>query len=410
MVNRRLDELKSECRSLGLEVPPQTGRPSKEPFVRTLQKHYLTGTTSKTIQKVLDLKEPMLCFSFNNLREKDIEVITDRTKADIEAKYDGCRIIAVKVDDELDFYSRNLSVENYLPIRYPIVLDRAVRDYLLSFPDFMTDMEVQAINPNIDTRAYTKLGSGGVITENYLSATTVIMALEWDMSIKCQLEQSRLKLFFFDILEYGDYDYKPHPLTERKTALYDIFRHVVDMTEFAIFTPTFPESTSVDDAFDQALKLGYEGIVIKLKNSPYMATKRSRYGWIKKKISISDTHDLDCFITGWEPGEKGKAWENMIGGLFGSVYLKDDDGNLEQHEIARVINFTDEFRKSISKYDEAGTLYIEPSMMNQVMTVDGQCITARSKRIRHAKLVRFRPDKSPDNCVIDKKFLTENQM
>ena len=57
--------------------------------------------------------------------------------------------------------------------------------------------------------------------------------------------------------------------------------------------------------------MGEEGIVLKIKNSPYERKEKSKY-WCKMKPV--ETYDL--LVVGYYMGKKGKKHENRIGGLI----------------------------------------------------------------------------------------------
>ena len=73
--------------------------------------------------------------------------------------------------------------------------------------------------------------------------------------------------------------------------------------------------------------------------------------------------------------------------------------------IAKVANIDLELRKKITQHDEKGNVILDPSWYGKVVEVDGQDISARALRLTHAILVRFRPDRSQDTCVIEEEFL-----
>ena len=75
------------------------------------------------------------------------------------------------------------------------------------------------------------------------------------------------------------------------------------------------------------------------------------------------------------------------------------------HKIARVTNIPMDLREQMTELDEDGNPRLKPSWYGKVASVDGQCISAREKRLKHAVLVEWRPDRSEDTCIIDRDFL-----
>ena len=55
-----------------------------------------------------------------------------------------------------------------------------------------------------------------------------------------------------------------------------------------------------------------------------------------------------------------------------------------------------------------GCAMLKQEYYGRVMEVTGQDISARNKRIMHAKFVKWRPDRDKQSCVIETEFLTDN--
>lgn len=128
-----------------------------------------------------------------------------------------------------------------------------------------------------------------------------------------------------------------------------------------------------------------EGVMLKNPNMKYFDTK----ALLKCKEFVS----LDVIVTGWEFGNVGGKWEHSIGALLFSVL--NTDGELI--EIGKVIPGDDETRESMFKMLN-GKSVDEITNMGIIIEIEGQNWT-KDYRIRHPRIVRYRPDRSDPNTV-----------
>jgi DNA ligase-1 len=133
--------------------------------------------------------------------------------------------------------------------------------------------------------------------------------------------------------------------------------------------------TTLQEYFEEALKLGYEGIMIKNMEAPYQ-TKRTD-AWMKLK----PTSTFDLVVVGLEEGT-GKN-EGRLGAL---VCEGEDDGKLIRVNVGS--GLTDEQRQQIWE-DKETTIDMVVEVMADVVTQnqDG------SYSLRFPRFVRFRFDK-----------------
>lgn len=188
--------------------------------------------------------------------------------------------------------------------------------------------------------------------------------------------------YAFDILSFqgkgGDrnviYD---HGLTRRRQALEmvaDVFPTGVRlMAQYEFGEP-------VIDAIKRA---GFEGFMLKHPNSGY-EPKRSKW-WQKVKW----TSTIDCFVIGWDPGHGG--YEGLVGSLTMGVY--DEHGQVV--EVGKHGVFSEHMRTRLT--DPNGGL--NPWWLEKVMEVTYQSV-GTDLRMRHPRLLRVRPDKSPNECTL----------
>src|SRR5215203_5528868 len=198
-----------------------------------------------------------------------------------------------------------------------------------------------------------------------------------------------LQVFFFDLLHVDGHDLLDVPLRERLEHMRRLLPETVTVArEFC----TTPEQAA--DTFADAVKCGYEGVVIKNLNAPYAAGRRDS-AWVK----VKPRHTFDLIVTAAEWGHgRRRGWlsnlhlaardpENdqliMLGKTFKGLTDEMLAWQTEQF-LAR------EVRRS------AGTLYVDPSLVIEV-ACDGLQASTRypgGVALRFARVLRYRPDKS----------------
>lgn len=150
-----------------------------------------------------------------------------------------------------------------------------------------------------------------------------------------------------------------------------------------------------------------EGVMAKHRASPYTPTEsRGRDRWVKIKRSMSQTaltigtDTIDGFVVGFTLGKKGTAWQNLVGSVDVAVNLVATDGTEREHIIARVSNFPQKVRQEMTWIDpETNRPTLHPDYYNRVVEIDGQDVSTKERRFRHAVIRHFRPDKTAFECV-----------
>jgi len=404
---RSLGQLKAECKKLNLTV--DIGKKErKEDYIRALRNYHIEVTHNNSIPKSLELMLeidcPMLCKRYQELKEHEQDALWNSPEWYVEKKIDGARMVMFKVDESLDFYSRNLSVTDYLPVSYSSKIWTGYADLTKISSKFILDSEIVCTNSNVSTI----LGNKGVVTETGLQATTALLALNDEQSHELQKSEAPLQFMIFDCLWFNGEWLLDKPLRERRKYMKQAY---AELKEAGVNVALPPSSYKNRKAFyNYCIKSGGEGVVFKNINSPYIATtSRRRDGWIKLKRTTSEAlgDTIDGYISGFVQADPNKSWSDLIGGLEVSVTLRLNDGTEVEHMIARVSNIPMELRQEMTtQIDNKPAL--KPEYYGKVVEVDGQCITSRAKRLKHAVLVRWRPDRSPDTCILDEDFLNSN--
>ena len=87
-----------------------------------------------------------------------------------------------------------------------------------------------------------------------------------------------------------------------------------------------------------------------------------------------------------------------------SVFLKKEDGTEANHVIANIASLPLDLRKEITETVD-GKPTLKQEWYGRVAEIDGQAVSGRAKALKHARLIKWRPDKSPDACIMTESFL-----
>lgn len=421
-MGRKIAELREECASRGIELPE--GKVSSRAMIKLLADYSIEqrggwDSLSWGMQQRLKLDDLMLCYSYKDLKPEEQQECMESDNWIAERKLNGCRmLITYHPDEGFGFFSRNISVTDFLPIDYTdkILLKYAKRGTSLysanSFTgidySFVLDAEALCDKVDIDTTLYR--GKQGTVTGKKLNAVITILAIETEISHRIQREQAPLRLVVFDALQSGDRILWKWPLRSRLT----IRNCLVDRLKYRMGIEISEVDSiyeSKQEFYDQLLAEGDEGIVLKNLDSPYIRTSsRSRKGFVKRKRSMEEAGgaDIDAYITGFVPSNPKNAWADLIGGLEMSVMLIDENGNEREAVIAVVSAMNMVLRDAMTVYDADGKPALNPVFLRQVLTINGQDCSPKSKRFMHAVADwdrGFREDKSWTECRMEEKFL-----
>jgi len=416
---RTLAQLKQQAEALGLDVKPTkntssgTKTHSKDDFIYALRDFYLSQMgdyATETLKMMIQLEQPMLCQQFKVLKpeEQKAALDTDNNEWFAEEKLDGNRMILMFINGQFDAFSRNISVENFLPVSYgeKILLDGV--DLSKVGHDFIIDCEVISSNPNICT----KLTTSGVPLETLtqLQATSAIMALNKEDSLRIQKEDP-LVFKSFDVLYLDGEWLLDKPLIDRLRLHRPLIKKIKE-TGLLIDVPRATRKNK-RAFFEEIIDKGGEGAVLKNLRSTYNNRgNRQRDGWVKVKRSMALMakrngldDSIDCFVTGYQLASEDKGWDGLIGSLEFSTFLKKKNGKVVQHVIANVSNIPLEMRKRMTVTDPEGNPVLADEWYGRVASCDGASISARKLCLNHPRLICWRTDKSMDQCVMEEEFL-----
>ena len=412
--SRKISELEVICKDLGLDIQPsgKNGRFMKDDYVKALREYYLNkifkgkDNAPISLKLMLELESPMLSCQHKDVKP-DVEpkLWEDNNNWTAEEKMDGARMITMLfAGGGFSAFSRNNSDVNYLPIPYNNQIYVGEIDWSKITDTFILDNEIICTNPNVQT------SFNNLETETMLQAVTSLLALKKEDTIALQKMYDRpLKFMAFDCIYWNGEWIMDKPLKERREYLIKAVEQMIE----AGFNVEMNKWVTINKKafYKNIIKNGGEGCIIKDINSVYKATStRSHRSWVKAKKTMSEmltetgTGDtIDAWITGYTLGV-GKN-EGKIGSVEFSINMTCLDGSSIVHKIAYVGGFDDALRDDMTMIDDNGNIILNPKYYGMIAEIDGYGVSSRAIRLRHAVLIRFRNDKSIEDCVYTEQFI-----
>jgi bifunctional non-homologous end joining protein LigD len=222
-----------------------------------------------------------------------------------------------------------------------------------------------------------------------------------NLSAPKDVEKSRRKipvvLFAFDLLWLDGRDLTHEPLEKRRRFLEDA------VTETGPLRLTVIAEESGTGFFDQAKRLGLEGIIAKRLGSPYVPGRRTK-DWRK----IKAVNQQDCLVLGWTPGTRSRS--STFGALLLGAY-----GDGELMWIGQVgTGFTEAVLADLLKRLTAlerpdppiadpglaavkGARWVSPELVCEVEYLE----MTKVRKLRAPSFKGLRPDKAPADCVLE---------
>lgn len=415
------DKMINKIRKLGLKLPEEgTGRNGKilnSDLEYLLADYYNAQTPNDSWgwQARLALKEVMLSYRFDKLKEHRQEEIMADDKWFAEEKFDGCRMVVTYDPKEgFGFFGRNRSKATFLPINYTdkiLINGQSAR----SFAGLFSGRAVW--DAELVTDGYVETQSGS-FTGAQLNAAVSVLQLNDADSHLAQNTTAPLRCILFDkvpISTDATFCLAPLEFWERRDRLEHEFVGISDKL-FPFFKLSGLERTNKKAFLDSLLAQGKEGIILKSSYGLYIQGVngfRCPDANIKVKRTMTGAlgDEIDAYIIGYTNGEE---WDKrgMIAGITLAVQLRDEYGKVKPHWIATVSGIPDSVREKLSYVDGSGAARMNEEYYQQVLTIDGQDISSRNRRIAHAKAdwnKGFRTDKLAQDCIMDETFI-DSQM
>ena len=204
-----------------------------------------------------------------------------------------------------------------------------------------------------------------------------------------------VEFFLFDALSLGGEALTSRPYEERRARLVDAVRE-----GNAIKVP--PDAgADLTKALATSRRLGLEGVMAKLRESPYRAGKRSR-DWIKLKLTLTQ----EVVIGGWKPGKGARA--DTIGSLLLGVpeggtlrYVGKVGTGFGDRELTTLRARLDRMARQTSplegvpREDARDARWVTPSLVGEVVYAEA----TSEGRLRQPAWKGWRPDKGPKDVV-----------
>lgn len=228
-------------------------------------------------------------------------------------------------------------------------------------------------------------GEAGVVSA---SGATSFSALQAALS---DGHDDRIELWLFDLLSLNGKDLTAKPLLDRKAQLSTL----LEKTEGRGRIHYSEHFEGEPGLLDRACRLGAEGIVSKLKHSPYRA-RRTR-DWVKSKCGLEQEFVIGGFMPAQAPSravgslllgyyQAGKfCFAGKVGTGFDQRTAQQIYRRLQPLKIARS-PFDAEVARGLRRY-----VWVEPSVLCEVAFWEW----TPDKHIRHASFKGLREDKPP---------------
>lgn len=282
----------------------------------------------------------------------------DRDDIVVEGKLDGWKAQIIKAGGKVSIYSRR---GEDVTANFP-----ELAKALASLPDG-TLVEGELV--------YWHDGKQDVGKVTSLAGSTAENALE-----KAKELPGEMKVHLYDILWYKGKNVAGEPFSKRR----GILQSAVKPTKTIQLTKQYPFS-EWQDAMNEAVKSGGEGIVLKIKSKPYEYKAKGEQEpkpkgiMYKYKGGVGKSDSDDYVVYEYEMSDKGK-----LKALFGQYYK----GKL--YHISEISNFSKEDEETIKSRLGKGPLVIEIGFQERV-----------PGGLRHQKFLRFREDKKPKDATMN---------
>lgn len=276
-----------------------------------------------------------------------------------EVKYDGYRIIARKAGNDVTLFSRS-------------GLDWTVR-----FPAIATAMlTLPAESALLDGEAAFVLPSG----------ITDFKSLQEHIDSP----HPSIRYFVFDLLFLNGKDLRKKPLKERRALLGKLMSEK-GISNYLVYADYVEGSGP--EFFEQACKLGLEGIMSKRADTPYRSGRFR--DWLKIKCKKGE----EFVIGGYSRSDvRGKPFSSLLLGTFAGgklVYSGKVGTGFDASDFVRLARKFKPLERARSPFEEVpreerkGAVWLEPKLVAQIAFAE----KTRDGRLRHPSFQGLREDK-----------------
>lgn len=250
----------------------------------------------------------------------------------IEHKYDGFRMLINNNNGKISLFTRKLeNVTN----QFPDVV-KAVEENV-NGKNFILDSEVVGYDPK---------------TKKYKPFEAISQRIKRKYEIEKLVSELPVEINIFDVIYYGGKNYIQKPFGERRKLIEKIINEKDFLIKPAIQIITDNEITA-QNFYEDALKIGEEGVMMKKLDSPYKQGRKVGY-MVKMKPIVND---IDLVIIGAEYGTGKRA------GWLTSFLVGCRDGD-EILELGNVSSGLKEKEEEGVSYEEMTNL-LKPLITNE---------------------------------------------
>lgn len=272
----------------------------------------------------------------------------------VEPKFDGERILCLKSRNEISLANRHSTVYDNLPAAFKMSIRKAVKA-----KQALIDGEFIAIGGDLYSFLSARAGFEG----------------RWKPGI-----------VFFDLLQLNNSPLKNYPLNERLSLL----KRTVNPSE-DIFLPEGKICSTagcIKEVFNETIKRGFEGVIVKPLNSPYIDKV-----WCKvKRIRSIDAVIMAAAKT--PSSRRGGPFNSYLIGLYGDEGLK-PVSKVSSGLERKVKEIITKLVPILKTYEDRDYIYIEPKIVVEV-----QYHSRVKNGLRESRLLKVRFDKPPEECSI----------
>ncbi|GAA4292272.1 ATP-dependent DNA ligase [Actinokineospora soli] len=294
--------------------------------------------------------------------------VADLAPCLVEYKMDGARIQVHKHDGQVRVWTRTL---------------REITASVPELVDLVHGLPCASVILDGETLALTDDGRPRPFQETMS---------RFGSTVEEQVKALLLRPYFFDCLHLDGQDLIDEPLRVRTEALRRaVGEHVIP----GVLDPTPEQAEELTAA---ALDAGHEGVMVKDLDSTYQAGRRGK-AW--QKVKPVHTFDLVVLAAEWGHGRRTGTLSNLHLGA------RDPDGGPPIMVGKTFKGLTDEllawqtrtFPEHESHRDD-WAVYLRPSVVVEI-ALDGVQVSTRYPggiALRFARVLRYRPDKTPDEA------------
>jgi ATP-dependent DNA ligase len=324
---------------------------------------------------------------------KAVVGIPDRDDLIFEPKWDGFRCIVFRDGDEVILGSRN---ERPLTRYFPEMLD-----------------PIRASTPErcvLD-------GELIVATNNHLDFEALQQRIHpAESRVNMLAEKTPAAFIAFDALSIGDDDLRERPFSERRARLADALANAVPPV---LLTKTTTDHAEAEDWFNRFEGAGLDGLIAKPVDDPYVEDKRTQ-------LKVKHIRTADAVVAGFRWHKDGQGVGSLLLGLYNDGQLQHvgvaasftkkrraelveeltplTEGALESHpwrEWADAQAHQDgRMPGAQNRWSAKKDHTWIPLRIEQVVEVKyGSTLNGRFREV--TKVLRWRPDKTPEQCDFD---------